>query len=573
MSKVRDISNLSNVIRTDASGNVSFVSGSTTLATLNTSGQLSGSSPVLSSSYASTSSYATNFNVSGTITATTLVVQTVTSSVIYSSGSNVFGNSQANTQTFTGSVLITGSLNIINSGSLFVSTSGFIGMNTTQSGNSTLTIAPLRTPGVAFQVIADKDGRTTSFYTSDFVNATAGSSLRMGFLTGSGNTSASIQAYNTGENTYGSLLLNSGGGNVGINTTNPATKFHVLGAIRSQDSRGGSLAAVEIYGGDSSYNPYISVDQSNPLTIITGAAERMRIASNGLVSINNTVASSNYKLGVSGSAYINGSNGKGIFVTDGASYASIVGLNSAISAYNNLELRASGTDYQLYLNTSGNVGIGTVPSYGFHVIKGQFFLQPQTGNSGYTTDGLWGSTATPSFIGATGQAGSSAKYGASGILLGYQDTGNGLYSPAYGFEVKSTDGRPVTGIVVKAIVMKDTDTGTLVFYINNNGNVLNANNSYGSTSDVSIKENIVDATPKLSNLMNVKIRNYNLKADPIKIKQIGVVAQELEEVFPGMVETDTEGLKSVKYSVFVPMLVKAIQELNQKFEDYKSTHP
>jgi hypothetical protein len=52
MSKVRDISNLSNVIRTDASGNVSFVSGSTTLATLNTSGQLSGSSPVLSSSYA-----------------------------------------------------------------------------------------------------------------------------------------------------------------------------------------------------------------------------------------------------------------------------------------------------------------------------------------------------------------------------------------------------------------------------------------------------------------------------------------------------------------------------------------
>ena len=53
MSKVRDISNLSNIIKTDASGNVSFVSGSTTLATINTSGQLSGSSPVLSSSYAS----------------------------------------------------------------------------------------------------------------------------------------------------------------------------------------------------------------------------------------------------------------------------------------------------------------------------------------------------------------------------------------------------------------------------------------------------------------------------------------------------------------------------------------
>jgi hypothetical protein len=46
----------------------------------------------------------------GTITAQTLVVQTVSSSVIYSSGSNVFGNDLANTQRLTGSVLITGSL-------------------------------------------------------------------------------------------------------------------------------------------------------------------------------------------------------------------------------------------------------------------------------------------------------------------------------------------------------------------------------------------------------------------------------------------------------------------------------
>jgi hypothetical protein len=50
----------------------------------------------------------------GTLTAQTLIVQTITSSVIYSSGSNVFGNSLANTQVFTGSVNITGSLNVYN---------------------------------------------------------------------------------------------------------------------------------------------------------------------------------------------------------------------------------------------------------------------------------------------------------------------------------------------------------------------------------------------------------------------------------------------------------------------------
>ena len=57
--------------------------------------------------------------VSGSITATgqivaqTINVQSVTSSVVYSSGSNVFGNDLSNAQVFTGSVLITGSMRTI----------------------------------------------------------------------------------------------------------------------------------------------------------------------------------------------------------------------------------------------------------------------------------------------------------------------------------------------------------------------------------------------------------------------------------------------------------------------------
>jgi hypothetical protein len=57
----------------------------------------------LSASYAQTSSYSDQFRVSGVLTAQTLIVQTISSSIIYSSGSNIFGNDLTNTQNLTDS--------------------------------------------------------------------------------------------------------------------------------------------------------------------------------------------------------------------------------------------------------------------------------------------------------------------------------------------------------------------------------------------------------------------------------------------------------------------------------------
>jgi hypothetical protein len=118
------------------------------------------------------------------------------------------------------------------------------------------------------------------------------------------------------------------------------------------------------------------------------------------------------------------------------------------------------------------------------------------------------------------------------------------------------------------------NTSIECFRIEANGNVKNTNGSYGSLSDIKIKENISDATPKLEDLLKVRIRNYNIIGQ--ETKQIGVIAQELEEIFPSMVDEnqdrDDEGnllettTKGVKYSVFVPMLIKAIQELSEKIK-------
>jgi hypothetical protein len=134
------------------------------------------------------------------------------------------------------------------------------------------------------------------------------------------------------------------------------------------------------------------------------------------------------------------------------------------------------------------------------------------------------------------------------------------------------------------------DLSTVRFRIASNGNVTNAGGSYGAISDIKLKENITDATPKLGDLLKVKVRNYNLIGE--ETKQIGVIAQELEEVFPAMIDesedfeeveiTDEEGnttkekqslgttTKSVKYSIFVPMLIKAIQEQQAQIEILKT---
>jgi hypothetical protein len=63
-------------------------------------------------SFAQTASSADNFTVRGTLTAQTINVQTISSSITYNSGSNRFGSLSSNTQTFTGSVGITGSLSV-----------------------------------------------------------------------------------------------------------------------------------------------------------------------------------------------------------------------------------------------------------------------------------------------------------------------------------------------------------------------------------------------------------------------------------------------------------------------------
>ena len=111
-------------------------------------------------------------------------------------------------------------------------------------------------------------------------------------------------------------------------------------------------------------------------------------------------------------------------------------------------------------------------------------------------------------------------------------------------------------------------SGSNKFIILNSGNVINANNSYGQISDISLKENIVDAKSQWNDIKNIKIRNFNFKSSTghDTHTQIGLVAQEVETVCPKLVDTNEDGKKIVTSSVLYMKAVKALQEAQARIE-------
>jgi hypothetical protein len=102
------------------------------------------------------------------------------------------------------------------------------------------------------------------------------------------------------------------------------------------------------------------------------------------------------------------------------------------------------------------------------------------------------------------------------------------------------------------------------------GDAENTNNSYGALSDRTLKENEIDANSQWNDIKALQIKNYNLIEYPDR-PQIGVIAQDLEDAgMNGLVKTDDEGLKSVKYSVLYMKAVKALQEAMLKIEDLEA---
>jgi len=102
--------------------------------------------------------------------------------------------------------------------------------------------------------------------------------------------------------------------------------------------------------------------------------------------------------------------------------------------------------------------------------------------------------------------------------------------------------------------------------------------SYNVTSDYRLKENVIDLPNGLSTVLKLKPRQFDWKNTGNTTT--GFIAHELQAILPHAVTGEKDALDSEQKPVYQQMdssfliatLVKSIQELNAKFDDYVASH-
>jgi hypothetical protein len=303
-----------------------------------------------------------SFTTTGTIIAQTINVQQVTSSVIYSSGSNIFGNLISNTQTFTGSVLITGSLaiagNITSNGTAVVLGSGTSGYLPKFTGASTIGNSLLTDNGtnIGLGVANPTSGRlqinvsdTTTAAHLQIVDGTT--TLANSFVTNFRNANDGDGRYSLSRWQVQNAVGNDQNGFIGVQS--------VTGA--------GAYTPNIVFGqrtGVSTYATRMTLDASGNLGLgVTPSAwyssegyNALQVGNASLFGRNST----NSELYLSSNTFENSSGNPTYITSDFATrYAQNDGVHSWLTAISGTAGCAITFTQAMTLTAAGNLGIGT----------------------------------------------------------------------------------------------------------------------------------------------------------------------------------------------------------------------
>ena len=125
------------------------------------------------------------------------------------------------------------------------------------------------------------------------------------------------------------------------------------------------------------------------------------------------------------------------------------------------------------------------------------------------------------------------------------------------------------------IIFKGTDGGSDTTFLTIDGSEAGAatfNNDVTAFSDKRLKENVQTIENGLDKVCQLRGVTYNRNDQENARKQIGVIAQEVEEVLPEVVLTadDEMKTKSVDYAKITAVLIEAIKELKQEIKELKA---
>ncbi len=102
------------------------------------------------------------------------------------------------------------------------------------------------------------------------------------------------------------------------------------------------------------------------------------------------------------------------------------------------------------------------------------------------------------------------------------------------------------------------------FLITATSTILTLSGDLTINSDERLKDNIQPLGSTLNKLHQIEGKTYSFKKDEEHTPKIGVLAQEVQGVFPELVTEGADGILSVNYQGLVPVLINAINEQDAK---------
>ena len=255
------------------------------------------------------------------------------------------------------------------------------------------------------------------------------------------------------------------------------------------------------------------------------------------------------------------------FIGDGSqltnlSVSSPFSLNDESGTGIQSETNTASGDYSTamgyYTTASGigsvSMGYSTNSSGGFSTAMGDI-----TRASGYASTAMgYNTTASGSRSTAMGYYTTASDYGS--LVVGqYNSSGSYVTNSASQFSTANT-----AFVIGNGLYDDRSDALTVLF----DGTTTIAGD-LSINSDARLKANIISLGSTLAKLLQIDGKTYTMKKDENKKQKIGVLAQDIEKVFPELV-SESNGVKSVNYQGLVPVLINALKEQDSKMKEQEA---